>query len=151
RTGLTMADGTPDKTPDQDRAAAGLLAEGYAELRRLAAGLMSRLAPGQALQRLSPACGGGRPVAAVALPAAQERPHDRPELADLPEVRRPLPQGPREVIAGRGAFGPQPLSPHRGEGLRCVEDAADSALLLAWTAFVPQGGEVDPVDGVVDG
>jgi DNA-directed RNA polymerase specialized sigma24 family protein len=48
--GLTMTDGTPDKTPDQDRAAAGLLAEVYAELRRLAAGLMSRLAPGQTLQ-----------------------------------------------------------------------------------------------------
>jgi RNA polymerase sigma factor (TIGR02999 family) len=45
-----MTGATHDEPDDQKRAAANLLAEVYAELRRVAAGLMSRLAPGQTLQ-----------------------------------------------------------------------------------------------------
>jgi RNA polymerase sigma factor (TIGR02999 family) len=45
-----MTGGTSDETEDQKRAAATLLSEVYAELRRVAAGLMSHLAPGQTLQ-----------------------------------------------------------------------------------------------------
>src|SRR5215470_1945213 len=45
-----MTGGTNDETEDQKRAAAKLLSEVYAELRRVAAGLMTRLAPGQTLQ-----------------------------------------------------------------------------------------------------
>src|SRR5215470_11441667 len=45
-----MTGGTNDETEDQKRAAAKLLSEVYAELRRVAAGLMNRLAPGQTLQ-----------------------------------------------------------------------------------------------------
>ena len=42
--------GTNDETEDTKRAAANLLSEVYAELRRVAAGMMDRLAPGQTLQ-----------------------------------------------------------------------------------------------------
>jgi RNA polymerase sigma factor (TIGR02999 family) len=42
--------GTNDETEDQKRAAGNLLPEVYAELRRVAEGLMSHLAPGQTLQ-----------------------------------------------------------------------------------------------------
>jgi len=45
-----MTGETNDETEDQKRAAATLLSEVYAELRRVAAGLMSHLAPGQTLQ-----------------------------------------------------------------------------------------------------
>jgi RNA polymerase sigma factor (TIGR02999 family) len=45
-----MAAAPNDETEDQRRAAATLLSEVYAELRRVAAGLMNRLAPGQTLQ-----------------------------------------------------------------------------------------------------
>jgi RNA polymerase sigma factor (TIGR02999 family) len=45
-----MTGGNNDETDDQKGAAAILLAEVYAELRSVAAGLMSRLTPGQTLQ-----------------------------------------------------------------------------------------------------
>ena len=44
-----MAAAPNDETEDQKHAAASLLSEVYAELRRVAAGLMNRLAPGQTL------------------------------------------------------------------------------------------------------
>jgi RNA polymerase sigma factor (TIGR02999 family) len=48
--GHTMASGADDKAEDRSRAAANLLPEVYAELRRLAAALMGQLAPGQTLE-----------------------------------------------------------------------------------------------------
>ena len=56
------------------------------------AGLQAARQEGPGHRRV-PAAGDGADRRRARLPPAQRRPHDRPELADVPDVRRPLHQG----------------------------------------------------------